>query len=96
MNARIHIHRVEIGLQPIDRRIDPLAEGDAIEFVEHGLGEAFDDAVGLRALRLGAYMVDVLDREIQLHVPLGGCRNIRFRDPLARVAVECRAPRRRG
>jgi hypothetical protein len=40
---------VEVGLQVDDRLVELLAEGDAIELVEHGLVEALDDAVGLRA-----------------------------------------------
>ena len=57
---------VEVGLQVVDRRVDLLAEGDAIELVEHGLVEALDDAVGLRAPGLGSGVVDVLDRQIEL------------------------------
>ena len=57
---------VEVGLEVLDRPVELLAEGDAIELVEHGLVEALDDAVGLRALGLGSGMVDVLDREIEL------------------------------
>ena len=56
---------IEVGLQLLDRRVDLLAEGDAVELVEHGLVEALDDAVGLRALGLGSGVVDVLDREIE-------------------------------
>src|SRR6516225_2425737 len=48
------------------------AERNTIEFVERGLVEAFTDAVRLRALGLGARVIDVLDREIQLVlVPFG-------------------------
>src|SRR6516165_6995470 len=36
---------VEVGLQVLDRRVELLAEGDAVELVEHGLVEALDDAV---------------------------------------------------
>jgi hypothetical protein len=36
------------------------------ELVEGGLVEAFTDAVRLRALGLGARVIDILDREIQL------------------------------
>ena len=57
---------VEVGLQLIDRRIELLAECDAIELVKHGLVESLDDAVGLWTLGLGAGVVDVLDREIEL------------------------------
>src|SRR4029077_3697910 len=38
-------------------------ERDTVELVEHGLVEAFTDAVGLRALGLGARVIDVLDRK---------------------------------
>ena len=57
---------VEVGLEVLDRPVELLAESDAIELVEHGLVEALDDAVGLRALGLGSGVVDVLDREIEL------------------------------
>ena len=56
---------IEVGLQVLDRLVELLAEGDAIKLVEHGLVEALDDAVGLRALGLGSGVVDVLDREIE-------------------------------
>ena len=49
-----------------------MRKGDAVKFVERGLVEAFTDTIGLRALGLGARVIDVLDREIQLVlVPLG-------------------------
>src|SRR5262245_43534034 len=64
--------RVQIGLQFIDCTIYLFAERNTIELVERGLVEAFTDAVGLRALGLGARVIDVLDREIQLIlVPFG-------------------------
>src|SRR5215469_10749172 len=48
------------------------AERNTIELVERGLVEAFTDAVRLRALGLGARVIDVLDRKIQLIlVPFG-------------------------
>lgn len=56
---------VEIGLQVLDGGVDFLAEGDAIKLIQHGLMEALDDAVGLRALGLGSGVVDVFDREIE-------------------------------
>ena len=44
---------------------------NAVEFVQHGLVEALADAVGLRALGLGARMIDILDRKVELvFVPL--------------------------
>jgi hypothetical protein len=57
---------VEVGLKVLDCRVDLLAEGYAVEFVEHGLVETLDDAVGLRALGLGSGVVDVLDCQIEL------------------------------
>ena len=36
---------VQVGLQVRDRTVDLLSEGDAVELVERGLVEAFDDAV---------------------------------------------------
>ena len=45
MNSRIL--KIEVDLQILDRGVDLLAEGDAVELVEHGLVEALDDAVGL-------------------------------------------------
>jgi hypothetical protein len=35
--------RIEVGLQVLDRGIDLLAEGDAVELVEHSLVVAPDD-----------------------------------------------------
>ena len=57
---------VEIGLQLLDRAIDLLAERYTVELVEHGAMEALADAVGLRALGLGAAVIDVLDRQVEL------------------------------
>jgi hypothetical protein len=62
---------IEIGLQFLDAAIDLLAEGDAVELVEHGAMEPLADAVGLRALGLGFCVIDVLDRQVELgFVPL--------------------------
>jgi hypothetical protein len=36
---------IEVGLEVLDRLLELLAEGDAIESVEHGLAEALHDAV---------------------------------------------------
>jgi len=58
--------QIEIGLQLVDRTIHFFAERDTIEFVEHGFVEALADAVGLRALGLGARVIDVLDRKVKL------------------------------
>jgi hypothetical protein len=57
---------IEIGLQLLDHAIDLLAKRHPVERVEHGAMEALADSIGLRALRLGARVVDVLDREIEL------------------------------
>ena len=57
---------IEVGLKVIDRGVDLLAEGDAVELVEHGVVEALDGSGGLRALGRGSGVVDVLDRQIEL------------------------------
>ena len=62
---------IQIGLQLVDRTIHLLAESDTVKLVEHGLVEAFADSVGLRAFGLGARVIDVLDRKVELKfVPL--------------------------
>jgi len=45
---------IQIGLEFVKAVIDLLAEGDLVEFLQEGLVEAFADAVGLRASRLGS------------------------------------------
>src|SRR5439155_19079257 len=57
---------IKIGLQLGNGTVHLFAERDAIKLIEHGLVEALADTVGLRALRLGARVIDVLDREIEL------------------------------
>jgi hypothetical protein len=57
---------VEVSLWLVHRAVDPSAEGDAVELVEHRAVEALADAVGLRAPRLGLRVVNVLDRQIKL------------------------------
>ena len=57
---------IKIGLQLLDRRVHLLAERHPVQLIERGLMEALTDAVGLRALGLGAGVIDVLDREIKL------------------------------
>ena len=62
---------IHIGLQFLQRGVDLLAKGNRIKLLLYGAVEAFADAVGLRALGLGARVIDVLDREIELvFVPL--------------------------
>jgi hypothetical protein len=57
---------IEVGLQLVDCVVDLLAERHPVELVEHGAVEALADAVGLRAFGLGAAVVDILDRQIEL------------------------------
>jgi hypothetical protein len=86
---------IEISLQCVDRAIDPLAEGDPIELVEDGAIAALADSIRLRALGLGAAVIDVLDRQVELvfmalgaaelgatvSQPEGGPRSRRLREP---------------
>lgn len=63
---------IQIALQVFNRRVDPLAKHHAVELIEHRLVKALDDAVGLRTPGLGARVVDVLHRQIELvFMPLG-------------------------
>jgi len=79
---------IEIGL----RVIDPFAERDPVELVEHGAMEAFD-AVGLRALGFGTPVINVLNGEIELtFVALGAAKF--GADRLASATIGCRARRR--
>jgi hypothetical protein len=57
---------VEISLQLIDPAVELLAERHSIELVEQRLVESFADTIGLRAPRLGARVIDVLDGEVEL------------------------------
>ena len=66
---------IEIGLQLVDHTIDLLAEGNPIELVQDGAVKALADPIRLWALGLGAAVVDVLDREIELvFVALGAAK----------------------
>ena len=66
---------VEVGLQLVDRVVDLLTEGNPVELVEDGAMEALANAIGLRALGLGAAVVDVLNGEIELvFVALGAAK----------------------
>ena len=60
--------RIKVGLQLVDGVIDLLAERHPIELVQDGAMEALADSIGLRALGLGAAVIDVLDREVELIV----------------------------
>src|SRR5580658_3749466 len=66
---------IEIGLQLVDHTIDLFAERDPIELVQDGAVKALADPIRLWALGLGAAVVDVLDREIELvFVALGAAK----------------------
>jgi diketogulonate reductase-like aldo/keto reductase len=54
----IAIEEAVVALAIEQGAIDLLAEGHAVELVEHGAVEALTDAVGLRALGLGAAVID--------------------------------------
>src|SRR5215472_6673318 len=58
--------RIKVGLQLVDRAVDLFAEHHPVELIQHGTMEALADSIGLRAFGLGAAVVDVLDREIEL------------------------------
>ena len=69
MRPRLIVFRdpaIQVGLQLVERTIHLLAEGNTVELVEHGFVEALADTIGLRALGLGARMIDVLDRKVKL------------------------------
>ena len=53
-------------MQLVNAAIDLLAERHPIELVQDGAMEALADAIRLRAFGLGAAVIDVLDREIEL------------------------------
>lgn len=48
----------QVRLKLADRLVDALAEDHLVEFVQHRFAEALADAVGLRALRIGAAVID--------------------------------------
>ena len=57
---------IEVGLQLVNSVIDLLAERDPVELVQDGAMKALADTIRLWALGLGATVIDVLDREIEL------------------------------
>src|SRR6201982_44431 len=83
---------IEVGLEFGDRLIDLLAEDDAIELTEHRLVEPLNDAIRLRALGLGARMVDILERQIELVFVVLGVAAI-FRAAIGQHAAEPYIPR---
>ena len=78
---------IEVALEFGDRSIDLLSEGDAVELIEHGLVEPLGDSVGLWALGLGARVVDVLERQIELVFVMLRIAAI-FRAPIGQDATE--------
>ena len=59
---------IKVGLQLVDGVIDLFTERHPIELVQDGAMEALADSIRLRALGLGAAVIDVLDREVELVV----------------------------
>jgi hypothetical protein len=57
---------VDVALQLLQARIQPLPERYAVELVLHRAMETFADAIGLRRPRLGLGMVDILNRQVEL------------------------------
>src|SRR4051812_17882526 len=58
---------IEIALQFGNRSVDFLAEDDTVELIQHRLVESLNNAIRLRALGLGAGMIDVLERQSAAH-----------------------------
>src|SRR5262245_30135151 len=58
--------RVEVSLELVESLEALPTEGDAVELVEDRLVEPLADAVGLRRVRFGARVGDVLDGEVEL------------------------------
>ena len=90
--------RIEIGLQLVDRAVDLLVERYPVELVEHGAVEALADAVGLRAFGLGATVIDILDRQVELvfvalaAAELGAAVGQHARQPDAVLVIERHHP----
>ena len=62
---------IEIALQLVQRPVDLLAKRHTVKLVEHGFVEALADSIGLWAFGLGARVIHILDREVELvFVPL--------------------------
>ena len=60
--------RIKVGLQLADGSVDLLAERHPVELIQDGAMKALTDSIGLRAFGLGATVIDVLDREVELVV----------------------------
>src|SRR5438067_10134805 len=68
---------IEVSLQLFEAGVNAFAERHLIELLQDGFVEALADAVGLRASRLGAAVVDVLHGQVELiFVRLGGAAAI--------------------
>ena len=65
--------RIKVGLQLVDRAIDPFAEGNPVELIQDSAMEALADAICLRALGLGAAVIDVLDGKSAMNEVSGLC-----------------------
>src|ERR1700691_5355232 len=83
---------IEVALQLGDGAVNLLAKGDAIELIEHRLVEPLDDAIRLRDLGLGARMVDILERQVELIFVVLGVAAI-FRAAISQHAAEPHLPR---
>ena len=78
---------IEIAVQLADRAVDFLAEGDAVELVEHGLVEPLNNSIRLRAFGLGARVIDILERQVELIFMMLGIAAI-FRATIGQHAAE--------
>ena len=63
---------IKVGLQPVDRAGDLLAERHPVELIQDGAMEALADSICLRALGLGAAVIDVLDGKSAMDEVSGG------------------------
>ncbi len=79
--------RIKISLQDVDRLVDLLAEGHAIELVEHGLVQPFDDPVGLRRFGFRTSVIDVFHGQIQLIFVMFGVTAV-FRAPIGQYTQQ--------
>ena len=82
--------RIKVSLQLVDGAVDLFAECHPVELIRDRAMEALADAIGLRALGLGAAVVDVLNGQIE-RIRGSGCRRTRCRDRAARATGGCRA-----
>src|SRR5262244_2507326 len=84
---------IEISQQLLDAVVDLLAERDAIELIQYSAMEALTDSIGLRALGLGAAVINVLDREVELvFMALGPAIGQHARQPDTVLVIERHHP----